>query len=94
MDGENHRCALLSRAIYARAQQTYFRLANAHLTPEDLRMTSKQIKDLMTRLGVKRAGLATLTGADIRTVDGWLSDQPKRRPSSIAKKVLEMLSKP
>ncbi len=57
-------------------------------------MTSKQIKDLMTRLGVKRQGLAELTGANIRTVDGWLSDHPKRRPSPIAKKILEMLSKP
>lgn len=54
-------------------------------------MNADDVKRLRTKLRFTQAQLAATLGESVRTVQGWESNDPHRRPNGSARRLMEML---
>jgi len=63
--------------------------------PSDFRMPepmiAEDVRRVRTKLGFTQSQLASALGESVRTVQGWESNDPHRRPNGAARRLMEML---
>ncbi|OGH58516.1 MAG: hypothetical protein A3G34_08615 [Candidatus Lindowbacteria bacterium RIFCSPLOWO2_12_FULL_62_27] len=63
--------------------------------PGDFRMPepmiAQDVRRVRTKLGFTQSQLASALGESVRTVQGWESNDPRRRPNGAARRLMEML---